>query len=495
MKRLHTFLLIVLLPVSIFSQTSVSGNQSGTWSKAGSPYLVIGDIVVASRQMLTILPGVVVKMEGNFKFTVRGKLQAVGTETDSIYFTTDNITEGWHGIRVDSSLNISHLAFCRIEYGKTSGSNFPDQHGGGLMLDNSDIIVENCLFSNNEATAEDNGMGGAIYGINTTSETQILNCKFVNNHSYGEGGAIKLTGDNGVYIDRCTFIDNTVLYGGGAICLYGCYDTQIRRSLFIGNITTYSSGGSVLIEGYSARIKFVNCTMINNAASGGDGGAVELAFSDASFTNSIIYNNHGAYSDNIYLDLGYAEVNYCNTPFPEGAEGSNNINVDAEFVDEVNNNFYLSATSPCINSGTDSLTIQDAFQEIITVVDMDSSEFYGIAPDMGCFEYSPLLGINNLIDELPNESKLYRNYPNPFNPTTTIKYSLTNKLVDHNAALNITLKIFDITGREITTLIKQEQPPGNYTVEFDAENLPSGIYFYQLKTGDFLQTKKMMLLR
>jgi len=83
---------------------------------------------------------------------------------------------------------------------------------------------------------------------------------------------------------------------------------------------------------------------------------------------------------------------------------------------------------------------------------------------------------------------LNQNYPNPFNPTTTIKYQIPEMSF-------VTLKIFDVLGRELTTLINQEKTIGSYEVEFDGSALTSGVYFYQLKAGDFISTKKMILLR
>ena len=471
MKNLFTFIFIVF-SFSTFAQTPVSGNQSGVWAVSGSPFQVTGDVTVPTGESLSIEPGVVVDFQGHYKLTVNGSLQANGTESDSVFFTTDDPATGWHGIRLTESQNGSVFTFCHIEYGKTSGSNFPDQHGGGIMMNNSNAVIENCLFLNNDASANDNGMGGAIYGFNTSSETLIAECVFKNNNSYGEGGAIKLTGDIGANILNCSFIDNTVLYGGGAICLYGCYDTHILRCLFTGNVTSYSSGGAVFIEGYSARIVFVNCTIYDNHATGGDGGAVEIAFSDASFTNSIIYNNPGAYSDNIFLDLGYAEINYCDTPLPDGAEGENNINTNPQFVDAPSGDFHLSETSPCIDAGIDSLTITTAFSEIITVVDMDSADYIGIAPDMGCFEYDPSTGMVSRLTEN------FTIYPNP--TSGHIYFELPD--VDVRG-----ISITDLTGK---VLFSSTEIPMNNSI--DISEFDSGIYVVTIQISDIRLTSKVI---
>ena len=89
---------------------------------------------------------------------------------------------------------------------------------------------------------------------------------------------------------------------------------------------------------------------------------------------------------------------------------------------------------------------------------------------------------------LPLSYTLSQNYPNPFNPTTTIKYSLPQTSI-------ATMKIYDILGKEVLTLINEEKSAGIYKVEFNESNLPSGIYFYKLQAGSFIESKKMILLK
>jgi len=91
--------------------------------------------------------------------------------------------------------------------------------------------------------------------------------------------------------------------------------------------------------------------------------------------------------------------------------------------------------------------------------------------------------------------KLEQNYPNPFNPTTKIKFTISNLGTPYMASLQTTLIIYDVLGREITTLINKELSPGNYDIEFSANNLASGMYFYQLRAGDFVLTKKMLMIK
>ncbi|MBZ0204204.1 MAG: T9SS type A sorting domain-containing protein [Ignavibacteria bacterium] len=89
---------------------------------------------------------------------------------------------------------------------------------------------------------------------------------------------------------------------------------------------------------------------------------------------------------------------------------------------------------------------------------------------------------------IPKSYELSQNYPNPFNPSTTIEYSIPN-----NA--EVTLKIYDILGKEVATLVNEFKSTGTYIVNWNASNYSSGPYFYRLTAGDYTQTKKMFLVK
>jgi hypothetical protein len=98
---------------------------------------------------------------------------------------------------------------------------------------------------------------------------------------------------------------------------------------------------------------------------------------------------------------------------------------------------------------------------------------------------------NEIIDfaqKLPANYRLVQNFPNPFNPNTKITYQIPELSF-------VTLKIYDALGNEIIKLVNGEKPVGSYKIEFDATTLPSGIYFYRLQAGNFVENKKMILLK
>jgi len=105
--------------------------------------------------------------------------------------------------------------------------------------------------------------------------------------------------------------------------------------------------------------------------------------------------------------------------------------------------------------------------------------------------------IKEFISEIPTEFKLEQNYPNPFNPNTTIRYTIPNVTPSGNAIERslVQLRVYDVLGNEVATLVDEYKSTGIYNVQFTLNNLSSGIYFYQLKAGNYSQTKKMTILK
>ena len=98
------------------------------------------------------------------------------------------------------------------------------------------------------------------------------------------------------------------------------------------------------------------------------------------------------------------------------------------------------------------------------------------------------VGINVISSAVPEKFELYNNYPNPFNPSTNIKFDIAENSITE-------LKVYDLNGKEIETLVNESLTPGSYEYNFNAVNLPSGVYFYKLKAGDFVSTKRMVLIK
>ncbi|MAT59345.1 MAG: hypothetical protein CMF23_15340 [Ignavibacteriae bacterium] len=112
----------------------------------------------------------------------------------------------------------------------------------------------------------------------------------------------------------------------------------------------------------------------------------------------------------------------------------------------------------------------------------------------GCVINGKVYGDTNYVTSVEEDDvtemkyELYQNYPNPFNPTTNIEYSVPSTEY-------VSLKVFDILGREVAALVNEQKSAGNYKVNFNASNLSSGVYIYRLQVNDFVTSKKMMLIK
>jgi len=141
-------------------------------------------------------------------------------------------------------------------------------------------------------------------------------------------------------------------------------------------------------------------------------------------------------------------------------------------------------TEPQVYSFVDKEVLSGKYQYRLKQIDYD-----------GSYEYSKIIEVDV---NIPSEFFLSQNYPNPFNPTTKIKFTIQqtdNPLLGGARGGFVSLKVYDILGIEIATLVNEEKPTGNYEVEFDATGLSSGTYFYKIIAGYFLSVKKMLLMK
>ncbi|TDJ54773.1 MAG: T9SS type A sorting domain-containing protein [Ignavibacteria bacterium] len=160
-------------------------------------------------------------------------------------------------------------------------------------------------------------------------------------------------------------------------------------------------------------------------------------------------------------------------------------------------NYPLSVFIKVPQSWKLALKIQGETIDTLNVTTNDSGKVVlaNIIPDGGVVSLFKMTisSAEDVVGFVPGEIQLFQNYPNPFNPSTTIKFSIPN--VASSFSLKTTLKVYDILGTEIATLVNEEKPSGNYEVRFNSEDLSSGIYIYTLHVGNKMAYKKMILLR
>ena len=210
------------------------------------------------------------------------------------------------------------------------------------------------------------------------------------------------------------------------------------------------------------------------------------------------------------INIGYAvgangtiikylgNFNYINVIYPNGDDtllvgSSYSILWDSQNINDVKIDYSIDDGLNWINI-IDSLPSSGLLEWIvpntpttqgrIKISDKNNPGIFDISDE--AFQIDYLVGVDDT-------HKLYyynlsQNYPNPFNPSTVISYQLP-------VIGFVTLKVYDILGREVATLVNEEKPAGEYEVEFNGTNLPSGIYFYQIKAGNYSETKKMVLLK
>ena len=303
----------------------------------------------------------------------------------------------------------------------------------------------------------------------------------------GGGGGIRC-GDGNPKIENNVFQNNSG-HCGTAVNLY--FSSGILRN----NIVTENYGGHVW--GAGAIYTYKNClsypiliennAVISNSSISGCGGLRIYSSNNVLIKNNIVWGN---LPSQMYVSGGSVTISYCD--IQGGCSGTGNIDVNPGFI---NNTFFLSPASPCIDAGDTAAGYNDP-EDTLNPGFALLPALGTIRNDMGAFggPYSAFIGYsvvgikNNGNSSVITNFALYQNYPNPFNPVTNINYDVYERNL-------ITLKVFDLLGREVKTLVNRIQNAGSYSVSFDAENLSSGTYFYRLESDKFSDTKKFVILK
>ena len=190
-------------------------------------------------------------------------------------------------------------------------------------------------------------------------------------------------------------------------------------------------------------------------------------------------------------------------PFIDGEFIYSSSSPGAAYVFQSDNNSWIETKilTPPISNSSDffGFAVSNDADDILLTAPLADS----LRSDAGAIYFYGEFTPTSLNDEteLPTEFSLSQNYPNPFNPTTKIKYSIPTPpksspfAKDRTEEGFVTLKIYDILGNEVATLVNEEQAPGYYEVEFNASRFSSGVYFYRLNAGSFNQVHKMLLLK
>lgn len=269
---------LLLLPAVPALATDVGpGPVSGTWTQAGSPYVVLGHITVPGGETLEIQPGVEVRFDGPYVLDVEGVLLAEGSWSDTVVFTTTPGRQAWGHIEIGPDADgASTLSYCRIEHSNsTVHDSLYSNHGGGIYMKGGygtrieHSTVADCVGA----------FGGGIYadGDVSVADCIVRTCEAVDVSPFqGRGGGIAALG--GAMVTDCTVVDNSAAFEGGGIAAYGSstyyFVGVIDGCIVRGNHSDWHGGGMTLDHPSSGSQVTGNLIYQNTATH--DGGGIHL---------------------------------------------------------------------------------------------------------------------------------------------------------------------------------------------------------------------------
>lgn len=360
-----------------------------------------------------------------------------------------------------------------------------------------DITIENnsCSFSTDEH---------GIYVSNSSDRPIIRNNHSFNNNGCGihMNGDISLGGDGIISnaIVEGNIIHDNGLGGGSAINMDGVQSSKIFNNLIYNNHATGIAMYQIDGGDASKNNKVYNNTVIQPS----DGRWCIISVDGS--TGNTLYNNilinHHSFRGSIALDAAsmagfVSDYNILVNRLSDD-DGSSNMTLDQWqalgydthsmiadpenqiFVDYANSNYHLLQSAQAVNAGTN-LVFPIVFEDLDNVPRPQGNGF-----DIGSYEYNSITSVEESVP--PSEFTLSQNFPNPFNPTTTIEYQIA-KLV------YVELKVFNVLGNEVAAIVNEYKLAGKYEATFDASNLPSGVYIYQLNAGNYFLSRKMLLIK
>lgn len=375
-------------------------------------------------------------------------------------------------------------------------NNTSDYTGGMFCSGASALHIDGATF-----VGHTNGYQGGALGVHSSNGVTISNTTFDSN-SATFGGAVYGSAAEIVFTN-VLFTDNTATFGGGvylgilSATPFTACDVDIFGGVFRGNS---ASAGGGLYNRWS-NVDVVNSTFYDNHADT-TGGAI-LTDDRNSWTtdllmvaNSILWGNHALSGKEIYnrdVDNQPASVSYSliensggsGAPWDTlvGIDLGNNIDANPMFLDPGVGDFRLLAGSPAIDAGDE--TIPGIPPEDVA----GNPRITGATIDMGAYEHQPPTAITDPAPPVPTSASLQAVYPNPFNPSVTVVFSL-------DRGRRVTVTVFDATGRKVRTLFDGAKPGGEHRLQWEAaDRVASGVYFLRVTAGSWSATRKIVLVK
>ena len=511
---LQFFLIAISVSSLIFSQTTYYVSELGSNSNNGlTPQTAFGTLQHAA-DMVSAGDSVLV-LEGNY---VGFDIRTNGNQNNPIVFKADeaNVIIDQRNAVTPDGINIENTSWIVID-----GFEVKNQPRAGIRAAVSDFItIKNNYCHNNQRwgiftgftddlTVENNTCSFSadehgIYVSNSSYRPIIRN-----NHSFNNNGCgIHMNGDisqGGDGIISNAIVEGNIIHdngvgGGSAINMDGVQNSKIFNNLIYNNHATGIAMFQIDGGDASKNNKVYNNTIIQ--PSDGRWCIISVDGSTGNTLYNNIFINHHSFRGSIAVDAasmtGFVSDYNILVNRMSNDDGNSNMNLgqwqslgydqhsmiaDPEnqiFVDNSNGNFHLLQNSQAVNSGTN-LVLPTVFEDLDNVSRPQGSGF-----DIGSYEFANTTSVE--VDNIPISFQLFQNYPNPFNPTTRISWQ--SPVASHQS-----LKVYNILGNEVATLVDEFKPAGKYDVEFDGSGLSSGIYFVRLQQNSFIKTIKITLLK
>lgn len=345
-----------------------------------------------------------------------------------------------------------------VSFSNFTAKNGNTQYGGGFYCNYSTFAIEKVTITNNHAS-EGGGINCWEYAYPTLNNVTIKN-----NYADIRGGGF-LSGTSYPHLKKVSITNNEAIEKGGGLFLYASSQSLLENVTIADN---YSAQGGGIYSQLYCETNLINCLIWGNSP--------EQIYCYENYPSTIL---SFAYSDimgglDAIVTNNNATINWLD----------NNINIDPL----LNPDYSISTNSPCFDTGTAYFEWNNEIW-----INLDPTEYYGVAPDMGAFEYG-YVGNNQYEINTPSNNFTLSNYPNPFNPSTSIVFSIRNDS-------KIDLTIFNIKGQRIKELVQNDFTKGSHSIVWNGEDdnnksVSSGIYYYKLKVnGKTEAVKKCLLLK
>jgi parallel beta-helix repeat protein/predicted outer membrane repeat protein len=334
----------------------VSDSVSGVWTTALNPRYVISDIYILADQTLVIEPGVEVIFMGHYKFEVQtnATLQAMGTEIDSILFTSDNTDTGWYSLRFLNASDSCRLEYCHLTY--SIAPDYPD-YGGAIYCESSNPTINNCTIDSCSAYN-----GGAIYCA-AHSNPLISNNVIYGNLATNEGGGIYSAIDANPSIAYNYISGNSSEHGGGIYCHGG---GVIENNALTDNSAT-ENGGGVYLDQTTASL--TNNTLTTNYAE--EGGGVYSIFGNSLIADNLISNNSSVCGGGILCHMSSPAITNNLFLYNTASYGGGGIFCNAQSSPEIS---FCTLMGNITSNKGGGLQIQDNSHPAVSYCSIDENE-------------------------------------------------------------------------------------------------------------------------